>query len=354
MKRMKRLLMRRLIILFVLPSLLMMTLIGGALLQPSSLADSDPYARRYPSVTFANLGTPPNGSVRYCSNCTQAAPCASGGMGAVANRINGAWDCGGGGGAAPVTSVATRIGDVTLTPTDVSLSNVDNTSDINKPVSLATAAALQTTSYARCLDAGANDTYACSLSPAIVAYTTGQVVWFKANTANTGAATLNLNAIGAKTIKKNKDADLADNDIKAGQWVAVAYDGTNFQLVSPYNTILLSQVSDITTTAAELNAFHGVKIYRALLSQTGTSAPTATVLENSLGGTVTYARTDFGLYTATLTGAFVVNKTAARLAVTDETAPVGCARANADTINISTSETDDRLNGNLFEIYVYP
>lgn len=40
-----------------------------------------------------------------------------------------------------VTSVATRIGDVVLVKADVGLTNVDNTSDTNKPVSTAQAAA---------------------------------------------------------------------------------------------------------------------------------------------------------------------------------------------------------------------
>ncbi|MBO0951217.1 hypothetical protein [Fibrella forsythiae] len=44
--------------------------------------------------------------------------------------------------AAPVQSVAGKSGDVTLVKSDVGLSNVDNTSDANKPVSAAVAAAL--------------------------------------------------------------------------------------------------------------------------------------------------------------------------------------------------------------------
>ncbi len=48
----------------------------------------------------------------------------------------------------------------------------------------------------------------------------------------------------------------------------------------------------------------GVKVYRALLTQTGTDAPVATVLENTLGGTVVWTRDDTGLYTGTLAGAF--------------------------------------------------
>jgi len=43
---------------------------------------------------------------------------------------------------APVTSVAGKTGAVTLTKDDVSLNNVDNTSDANKPISTAQQAAL--------------------------------------------------------------------------------------------------------------------------------------------------------------------------------------------------------------------
>lgn len=86
-----------------------------------------------------------------------------------------------------------------------------------------------------CTDAGSNDTYACSLSPAITGYVTGVHYRFVANTANTGTATVNLNSIGAKTIVKvagGITTALADNDIRAGQWVDVVYDGTNMQMQS--------------------------------------------------------------------------------------------------------------------------
>lgn len=49
--------------------------------------------------------------------------------------------------------------------------------------------------------------------------------------------------------------------------------------------------------------------YTALLTQTGTDAPTVTVLENTLGGTVVWTRDDVGSYKGTLAGAFVNNKT---------------------------------------------
>jgi hypothetical protein len=86
-----------------------------------------------------------------------------------------------------------------------------------------------------CLDAGSTDAYACSLSPAITGYVTGTHYRFKANTANTGAATINLNSVAVKTIVKvagGITTTLADNDIRAGQWVDLVYDGTNMQVQS--------------------------------------------------------------------------------------------------------------------------
>lgn len=83
-----------------------------------------------------------------------------------------------------------------------------------------------------CADSGSTDSYSCSLSPAITGYVTGAIYHFRANTANTGAASINLNGLGAKAIRKNRDQDLADNDIKAGQLVGVTYDGSDMQMIS--------------------------------------------------------------------------------------------------------------------------
>ena len=52
----------------------------------------------------------------------------------------------------------------------------------------------------------------------------------------------------------------------------------------------------------------GTKIYVALLTQTGTDAPVATVLQNTLGGTLVWTYSDIGSYIGTLLGAFTENK----------------------------------------------
>lgn len=50
------------------------------------------------------------------------------------------------------------------------------------------------------------------------------------------------------------------------------------------------------------------KVYVALLTQSGTNAPVATILQNTIGNIV-WSRTSAGSYGATLTGAFTSGKT---------------------------------------------
>jgi hypothetical protein len=51
------------------------------------------------------------------------------------------------------------------------------------------------------------------------------------------------------------------------------------------------------------------KVYTALLTQTGSNAPTAIVLENTLGSELVWTRNVAGTYSATLTNAFPEVKT---------------------------------------------
>lgn len=44
-------------------------------------------------VTFSQLGSAGNGTILYCSDCKVENPCANGGTGALAKRLNGVWVC---------------------------------------------------------------------------------------------------------------------------------------------------------------------------------------------------------------------------------------------------------------------
>lgn len=79
-------------------------------------------------------------------------------------------------------------------------------------------------------DSSGTDTYTSTVDPIAFAYTTGMVVRIKFGNANTGAATLNVSDLGAKSIKKNGSVALSAGDIKAGAIYTLVYDGTNFQI----------------------------------------------------------------------------------------------------------------------------
>lgn len=93
------------------------------------------------------------------------------------------------------------------------------------PVNLTT---VQTYDYAA--SGAGTDSYAITVAPAPTAYVAGQKFTFKADVANTGTATLNVNSLGAVTIKKNVSDNIETGDIKANSIVTVVYDGTNFQI----------------------------------------------------------------------------------------------------------------------------
>ena len=97
-------------------------------------------------------------------------------------------------------------------------------------------------------------------------------------------------------------------------FTALALDvNSNLVLVNDFGT-----VSNVVTSASYSTVEEAIvnltpyKIYRALLSQSGTSAPVATVIENTLGGSVSWGYAGVGYYTATLTGAFLEGKTAVK------------------------------------------
>lgn len=82
---------------------------------------------------------------------------------------------------------------------------------------------------------GAANVYTATLSPAPTAYAVGQIVFLKIATANTGAATFNVNGLGAVSIKKWSSgalAALSSGDLPVGFEAILAYDGTQFQLLN--------------------------------------------------------------------------------------------------------------------------
>ncbi len=103
---------------------------------------------------------------------------------------------------------------------------------ISTDATMQTTAGDQAGSARRCNSTTGSMTYACSMSPTLTSYTTGMVVEFAcATTALTGAATLNIDLVGAKSIKKaDGTTDPSPGDCIVGQQIPLRYDGTVFRL----------------------------------------------------------------------------------------------------------------------------
>lgn len=145
--------------------------------------------------------------------------------------------------------------------------------------------------------AGTVDVITATYNPAPPSLYDGLLLFFFASGANTSTTpTFNPNTLGARTIVKKGGTALVAGDIPgANALMCVAYDlgNTRWELLN----------------AAVGNNY---KVYKALLTQSGTDAPVATVLENTLG-TVTWLYSSVGDYFATSANLFTIGKTVLRI-----------------------------------------
>ncbi len=78
---------------------------------------------------------------------------------------------------------------------------------------------------------GSANTYAVTCSPAWAAYESGRALAFVPNVSNTGATTINVNGLGARTVRYKNQA-LVGGELVAGVEALLVYDGTIFELIN--------------------------------------------------------------------------------------------------------------------------
>ena len=93
------------------------------------------------------------------------------------------------------------------------------------------------------------DSYAVNIQ-GIIALTEGMSIKVRFQNANTGTATLNINGLGAKEIRKSNGKSLSAGNIKAGQILHLVYTGSVFQLLGEGQVQLTDSVSSTSTTTA--------------------------------------------------------------------------------------------------------
>lgn len=162
------------------------------------------------------------------------------------------------------------------------------------------------------------DSYTATRTPVLAAYATGTTVIFRADVANTGTASLSLDSLGAKTLKKSTSAGLANldtGDIVIGQLVECVYNGTDWVITSVLSTsfattytngVTSKSASDASTTQ---NIAHGLgKIPKRvrIIAQESTGSP-----GGIFQSTAVYNGTTQSSVSTYLTGAFGITTTTA-------------------------------------------
>lgn len=115
--------------------------------------------------------------------------------------------------------------------------------------------------------------YVVTVSPAPAAYTSSFFIGFKSTHANSGAVTLKINSLTAKTLKTVGGAALASGDIGNGDIVVAFYDGTDFFLVSGNDRV--NRNGDTYTGTHDFSGATAVSF------PAGTTGVTATAGDNS-------------------------------------------------------------------------
>jgi len=141
----------------------------------------------------------------------------------------------------------------------------------------------------------------------------------------------------------------------AGQ--VIFYDGTDF--TDDFVAGKGIYVSNGTNWTIVMSMSNEPKVYRALLTQTGTTAPTEIILKNTLSDVPVWSYFSAGRYRLTLANEFTQDKTFILLGHTDSSSVMIAYWVDSDTVEVNTANltgtpANDFMYGSSIEISVYP
>lgn len=184
------------------------------------------------------------------------------------------------------------------------------------------------------------DTITATVTPTIAAYTAGQTFRFVTAGINTGAATININGIGVKSITKSGTTALVAGDLPADGLITITYDGNRFQIVgaasgSASSANSVATTDDTTTSSSVYPTFvdansgnNPIKVTSSKLSFVpSTGYLSATRFVGPLTGAVT------GNVTGNLTGNVTGNVTG------DVSGSSGSCTGNAASATVLSGQT---------------
>lgn len=189
----------------------------------------------------------------------------------------------------------------------------------------------------------AANSYIVALSNTIKSYEDGLLVSFRPNNSNTGAATINVNSLGAKSIRLTNGDPLSAGDINTGIPIDVRYSiVTGFFHLSPNSAakskIAADQASVATTKATEASASAAAAASSA--SSANSSASSASSSASSANSSASTATTQAS---AASTSESNAASSASAAATSANNASTSASNALTSATNASTSESNATL-----------
>ena len=176
---------------------------------------------------------------------------------------------------------------------------------------------------------GSADTYTLTPNRTVTAYADGDCYLIEMNATNTGASTINVSAVGAKSIVTPSGSALAAGELTSGGRYLISYDGTNFQLIGAVSDGAISnarirdsaglsvigRAANSTGDVADITA--GTDAY--VLRRSGTSIAFGTVATGGIADdAVTYAKIQDVSATSRILGRVTAGSGVVELATADE------------------------------------
>lgn len=145
---------------------------------------------------------------------------------------------------------------ILTTSTDVLIGTYDGVPSINDPLGI----------NSQLGSIVGTNTITATSTPTLTSYASGTIYSFIAANTNTGAVTLSIDGLAAKSVTKNGSVALTAGDIQAGKMMLVEYDNTAFQLIN--NIVYGGSITNgnIVSLTAPISAANG---------GTGVASPTA-------------------------------------------------------------------------------
>lgn len=142
------------------------------------------------------------------------------------------------------------------------------------------------------------DTITADMNPELAAYATGMMIKFTPANNNTGAATINIDGLGAKAIVKGDNTALIAGDLQASTISVAVYDGTSFVLLNPQTAAMtaaaiLAALLTVDGAGSGLDADTLDGISSAAFVQTSSDSFTAEITDvnGTVTGTIFYKKT---------------------------------------------------------------